>query len=346
MATEYDSWCSLGSSALTDFRTLFAGSPGVGWESDVGIGGWAADFGTRLDGQGPFVGPVGLGFLVTSGYVPDVRTFFCPSSDGMLPSIPQWYEDSFALNNQDRAAAAITRLSQVQALGGFDAHAVTSGNWKWVFMKVLQGWDIPAYRYVYSEGSYEGLSVLSHYDYRLMTSVLGADLYNMETDDVAIDTLGIRVAYIKPNKVMFTSRDDGSPVFKTEKDLGGRAVVTDSWAKSTSQVAIEAGDGYYGHRDGYNVLYGDSSAKWYGDPQQRFIWWPNTAFNGGNFPPPFWNRTGGNHNVICDYDNWPSYPNVPGATYYSIFLGGAIQRWHLFDEAAGIDVGVDAANGG
>jgi hypothetical protein len=30
----------------------------------------------------------------------------------------------------------------------------------------------------------------------------------------------------------------------------------------------------------------------------------------------------------------------------SYFLGGAIFRWHLFDEAAGIDVGVDAAQGG
>jgi hypothetical protein len=32
------------------------------------------------------------------------------------------------------------------------------------------------------------------------------------------------------------------------------------------------GAGFLGHRDGYNVLYGDWSARWYGDPQQAIIW--------------------------------------------------------------------------
>jgi hypothetical protein len=175
-----------------------------------------------------------------------------------------------------------------------------------------------------------------------MPSVMGGNLFNLRTD-ASNTTLGIRVAYAKPDRILFTTEDDGSPVYKTQKDLAGRAVVTDSWAKATSQTAAEAGDGYYGHRDGYNVLYGDWSAKWYGDPQQRFIWWPNT-----NFTPwaPYWNRTGGNRSVICDYDNYPSNPNVSGALYCPCFLGGAILRWHLFDEAAGIDVGVDSANGG
>jgi hypothetical protein len=36
--------------------------------------------------------------------------------------------------------------------------------------------------------------------------------------------------------------------------------------------AAYPGDGIYGHRDGYNVLYGDWSARWFGDPQQKLIW--------------------------------------------------------------------------
>jgi hypothetical protein len=344
MSCAYDSFYSRGSSALTDYRTIFAGSPGVGWESDEGIGGWMADFQYRQDGQ-LFVGPVGLGYLLTGGYISDARVLYCPSSDGMPPSIPEFFEDNFTLNNQYRAGSTFTRVSELQALGGFDAHAIMCGKWKSTLLHLLwhdSPWNYPSYDYMYDSGSYAALAVLSHYNYRLMSSVMGCDLHNMRTD-AANTTLGIRVAYTKPNRILFTSEDDGSPVYKTQKDLAGRAIVTDSWAKATSQIAVEAGDGYYAHRDGYNVLYGDWSAKWYGDPQQRFIWWPNTKFTPW---APQWNKTGGNRSVICDYDNYPSYPNVSGASPCSYFLGGSILRWHLFDEAAGIDVGVDADHGG
>ena len=32
------------------------------------------------------------------------------------------------------------------------------------------------------------------------------------------------------------------------------------------------GKGWYAHREGYNVLYGDWSARWYGDPRQELLW--------------------------------------------------------------------------
>ncbi|HRU06636.1 MAG TPA: hypothetical protein P5137_12780 [Candidatus Brocadiia bacterium] len=34
------------------------------------------------------------------------------------------------------------------------------------------------------------------------------------------------------------------------------------------------GDGLYAHREGYNVLRGDGSVRWFGDPQQKIIWTP------------------------------------------------------------------------
>ena len=34
-----------------------------------------------------------------------------------------------------------------------------------------------------------------------------------------------------------------------------------------------AGMGANVHKDGYNVLYGDYSVSWYGDPEQRIIYW-------------------------------------------------------------------------
>ena len=89
------------------------------------------------------------------------------------------------------------------------------------------------------------------------------------------------------------------------------------------------------HKDGYNVLYGDWSAKWYGDPQQRLIWWDNiyVMARWPNWPSA---QGGGNHNIISDYDNSPTH--TPDDIYH---CGGAVLRWHLFDVSAGVDVGVD-----
>jgi len=352
----YDAvFANRGSSALVDYRAIFAGSPGAGYPANQGIGSGGSPWNypwinpQAMDGhlEAP---PVGLGFLLTCGYVPDARVFYCPSSDGMPPSITEDYRGTFTLNNQQRAGSALTRLSEVQALGGFDGQHLTSGNWHSTLLNVLWGgnaWDAPRYNYTYSWDGYGGISVLSHYNYRCLGSVMGTDGWNLRQGSSNC-TLGIRVAYIKPDKVMFTSEEDGSPIFKTQKDLAGRAIVTDSWVKAASQVAVEAGDGFYGHRDGYNVLYGDWSARWYGDPQQRFIWFPNTlmaAWNGGG---PYWSRLGGNRNVICDWDNSPTYQNGNGvgSYYMGYFFQGSIYRWHLFDEANGIDVGVDSQYGG
>jgi hypothetical protein len=100
----------------------------------------------------------------------------------------------------------------------------------------------------------------------------------------------------------------GGSYFRTQKELAGRALVTDTWSKGTpldatgrdvsaydetaiANAATVAGMGMAGHQEGYNVLYGDWSAKWYGDPQQRLIWFTHgrnyvtdkTYFDGGPF---------------------------------------------------------------
>jgi prepilin-type N-terminal cleavage/methylation domain-containing protein len=344
----YDStsYCR-GGEALTDFRVIFAGAPGTGWANNRGIGAGGCEFGSRTDGQ-LFVGPVGLGWLLACGYVPDARVFYCPSSDGMLPPLPQ---DAWHPNGDiNTAGSTPSRLSQIQALGGFDAQHLMSGNWKTMLLNTCWGgsnYDAPRYNYMYSGVSYGGLAVASHYNYRLQAADMGYDLCPMRNDGAGTQ-LGIRMAYTRPNRILFTSVGDGAPVFKTQKDLAGRAVVSDSWAKAAAQTAVEPGDGFYGHRDGYNVLYGDWSARWYGDPQQRFIWWPNTNFlPWGNAPYYLFCKTGGNHNVVSDYDNYPSWPNDPTAIYHcTYYLGGATLRWHLLDEANGIDAGVNAAEGG
>ena len=155
---------------------------------------------------------------------------------------------------------------------------------------------------------------------------------------------GVRVLYISPEKIMFsTLTGNGGPVFKTQKDLAGRAIVADSFLKSEALKTTQPGDGFWGHKDGYNVLYGDWSAKWYGDPQQTFIWWNDTPYInawGADGPEAY---QGGNHNVITDYDNSPSYnpATYSALTTNTYNFGGVVYRWHLLDKAVGIDVGVD-----
>ena len=92
------------------------------------------------------------------------------------------------------------------------------------------------------------------------------------------------LGYTKPS--VMTSV--GCPSFKTQKLLKDRAIVSDTFTwqyqdyrfvaisqggdGSSGDYSLEPGYGQYAHRDGYNVLYGDWSAKWYGDPQQRVLW--------------------------------------------------------------------------
>ena len=113
------------------------------------------------------------------------------------------------------------------------------------------------------------------------------------------------VPYTKP-AVSFIS---AGPMFRTERMLGGRAIVADGFgSKASSNEEGESGPahitgmdpemvasvhkydtsdpstatgllpipqvtmGWYGHRDGYNVLYGDFSTKWYGDPNRGILW--------------------------------------------------------------------------
>jgi hypothetical protein len=109
------------------------------------------------------------------------------------------------------------------------------------------------------------------------------------------------------------------------------------------------GSGFYAHRDGYNVLYGDSSVKWYGDPQQRILYWPwvdeQNAVYGSACSLAM------NNVVYNEYaTQFPNLmPNVNDAGYwipgfapasygYSQNDAPTFWVWRGFDKAAGLDV--------
>ena len=238
-------------------------------------------------------GPIGLGYLPVCGYVADTRTFWCPSSGGQRLQRDYAYGYTPSWN----AFRNTTSLKQLQGMGPFTGRTLTHGDYSEI--------NTPDYGYYYAGGHMK--TVQCNYAYR------NVPIYNYDSDPRDVTKKG---PYTRP----IVGIQPGVPWFRTTKILGGRALVSDSFAKSSgvsTAVSAWAGDGMDVHRDGYSVLYGDYHVAWYGDPQQRFIWWgqptsywyAGLAFMGSRFYV---------HNDNLNYD-------------YLV--------WHTLDTGVGIDVG-------
>ena len=225
---------------LTRFRTLFAGD-------------------TRLDGfryqaRGTYasgnlnMAPLGLGYLVACGYTSDARIYYCPSVGGNMPLPSAQYGYNLT------PIQAAHSLPDLKRAGGYDAKSIMFGDWSWLGQYVERG--------------FKGKAVVGDYAYRNMPVYTGAR-----------NNSPGRYKVILRNTSPYVVAEVACPPFKTQKLLGGRAIVADSFARgfnnerySDDNPDVPPGDGYYAHRDGYNVLYGDWHAKWYGDPNGRFMW--------------------------------------------------------------------------
>ena len=71
--------------------------------------------------------PVGLGYLVESGYVGDVRVFYCPSSGGNM--IGPWAWGAWGKTGTGMPVAAKSVSDIKTCAGGYDAKAVMYGDW-------------------------------------------------------------------------------------------------------------------------------------------------------------------------------------------------------------------------
>ena len=292
------------------FRCIFAGSNST----------------YRWNGPGPGVAgelnlaPVGLGTLLTTGYLGDSKSYFCPSAEGM-PSEDLGYGWARSW------APAATSLNHLKTAGGFDAKSMTHGYWGWL--------NNFGYASSPSYADWGGLSraVLSSYSYRLVPSEVedcefsGSLTVNKGSPDSA------RMLGVSPNRIVA----DGEPPFKTQKQLGGRAVAADAFHRWQQRDIYGNGQfypgvGIYAHRDGYNVLYGDSHAAWYGDPQERLAYWPTHPEGQLTWAAVL---TGTGSNMITDLQ----YNAADGGGV--VKMNGSVVMWHLFDVAAQVDVGVD-----
>jgi prepilin-type N-terminal cleavage/methylation domain-containing protein len=336
-AINYGTACGqhfFGMGPMDTFRTIFTGNPGM---STVNV---YDSTNVVFPGQ-LCVAPIGLGYLGVGNYIPDCSLFYCPSAGSTMPTPGNWAGAALGVTHNEyfdppREAACTISDLKASTYGGMDALSLMRGNYTWIWVYPQGGRTGPGSGYNgWGEGNGHQLgaiqyAVLSQYDYRNVPFWIYP----------YIDKPIFRLDYVNP-ALTFTQKDMCGAIFKTQKLLGSRALVADAFTKSlwaaqlpATQVAgfpPYAGPGAYAHRDGYNVLYGDSSVKWFGDPNQQFIWW---------FQPKDFSRWGGGDtNVLRNFAYGSTVDSLYGPSAQrpaNAKLGCAIQ-WHTLDVANGVD---------
>ena len=275
--------------------------------------------------------PAGLGSLVAGDYVPDVRVFYCPSTGGSMPN-PINYQ-TYVPDGRYNAVAARSLSHVKTCAGGFDAYSIMHGQWDKNPDYGNRGdgtyEDTPL---VYASRIFLGHALLSDYAYRGMP-------VNTNFANFTGSPVGVYRVYIKKTKPKVIA-EVACPAFKTQKLLGGRALVADSFGRGNNRVIRdgdvppELGHGWYAHKEGYNVLYGDWHVKWYGDPQQRFTWWPGVVTSHTNRSEIF-SVTSTEASGVYWYNNIDDSMADPELGGFEDSGTGA---WHLLDTVAGVDV--------
>ncbi len=272
------------------------------------------------------VAPEGLGYLISGNYVGDAGAFYCPSAGGTMPADPAIL---IRADGSTPDTGAAKSAGDLKKLGGTDPKSIMRGAWT----------KFPHW----SDWAFYGRVVQCDYNYRNVPVMGILNASNAYTSVWLRDAKPLQTAAIS------------CPVFKTPKQLGGRALVTDSFSKAIVNTTLNpstptllAGMGRYAHRDGYNILYGDWHASWYGDPQQRIMWWQDQNLSSssasGHFSGTFCS-TGTLTDANVE-DAWSLSRNCltrwmsPDANRYTSDFVCQTDVWHLLDVSAGIDVGV------
>jgi hypothetical protein len=245
-----------------------------------------------------------------------------------------------------------TTLADWQTAGGYDSNTMLYGDWS------------------HSQYSNSWHWMMSNYDYRDVPLSVERPYHWQEdgTPDMGI-----------PGIMPHVYGRIGQPIFRTVKELGGRALLSDAFEKgykydangvfvncasynsSIQSTALAAGFGVQGHRKVYNVMYGDGHVVAFGDPQENIAW----AMHGNvsSVSTPTWTAalggvlTVGNSYRTNGADNpFASYAlNAAGKDIFKIdgtidgtnsvkagcqFWYTDWMTWHNFDLANGIDANV------
>lgn len=255
--------------------------------------------------------PFGLGYLATTAYMDDLKVFYCPSWDipwrTMYNSFPStmYYPNSCGYGQ-------INTVDAVRGLGGFTARYLQFGSY---------GADLRT-RATYISGASR------HY---IEASPGAQSSYSYRNFPIAYPGIFQQpgatcpIFFTRP----FVKGMIGCPTFKTTKIIGGRALVADTFVRGYSdRLAVRAGYGQFHHRDGYNVMYSDGHVMWYGDAEQKLLWFSKTPSTSGNAQLDD-QIEGVTHDFQSGF--WSKYDTLP--------VHGRVTAWHELDTLGGVDVG-------
>ena len=266
--------------------------------------------------------PYGMGFLIAAGYTGDEKSFYCPSSGGAtrIDFAKVTTGDYPSLANDTLSDWQAVRRSSTTAADTNIGQLMTNGNWPRIAYNGAHGYTTQ----VGCDFAYRNMPIYGEIWSHASATYIDDD---------------IPMGWTKP-KVMSSV---AAPPFKTTKTLGGRALAVDDFWKGGITASGRAyrdgaqlipGRGFFQHRDGYNVLYGDGSCGWYADVDQKVIWWSGP--NGS---------TSGNENLA--YQNlsvsWQWTINTKGRTdgAWGTSRAGALDWtpliWHTLDTMHGLD---------
>jgi hypothetical protein len=294
----------------------------------------------------------------------DAKLFFCPTSQGA-----QMYSAV-----DDAKSEYLNNLSQLRTIGGTSRDNWVYGDYSWTNCPALDGMVSGA----------TGRGWQGSYNYRMQPAAMATAHYTWDIP-AASAYCGAHgtVPFIKPtlewgfgrtpNPIYSGLPGEGygtmQPMMQTEKQCRDRATMCDSFSRTLTNAsqlgsAKNNAEGLYCHKDGYNVLYGDGSLQWFGDPKQQISYWP--VQNGAGATQPFglgdetWDIVSGksetptpctsNVDTTCSCvggisgtfwhpDDYSGYNNWTYATGARNGSYAAMTIWHRFDLARGIDAG-------
>jgi hypothetical protein len=265
--------------------------------------------------------PVGLGLLAVCGYSPDVAVFYCPSASNMPE--PAWcYADLDPTNKNPgenlwiNDPTYISNLPELKRIGGRDGYALTRGDFT----------NVGNFGQYYSEKP-----IFCNYRYRNAV-IFPFDGHRSYHDSMGATSPPWLTPLYDTKPLVYVENKKPAPCFKTTKFLGGRCVAMDTCTRfsgdrthtavgSANPYYLRPGWGWYAHRDGYNCLYGDGHGQWFGDGDQRVLYFSENTSQYSSTWAQSYNIYGG---LISWSDSATNH-------YWA-------RLWHVFDNAVGIDL--------
>jgi prepilin-type processing-associated H-X9-DG protein len=295
---------------------------------------------------------------MVGGYIKDAKVFFCPSATGMPWDAGAQYagltrtdvSTLIGMTGLDDAGAMCCGNYLQMALANGAPNNLTTG---WQNTKLAGGIE-PAYGFQCSY-NYRGVPISTGKGNLLGKGVstgtgIPQDVYGNPYADFTDTTSPGIWAYA------------GCPQFKTQKFLGNRSIVADTFSKwdeaptgsgmgdtASMTVAMTQGYGIYAHRDSYNVLYGDWHVKITDDSTKKIVNW-STANAGGNvmnladvsssIATIAYPTTVASQRTL--YTVMPTY-NANGTGTGDVTPSEGFAIWHFLDQQEGMDI---KGNGG